>query len=259
MAPVGEGQGIVGLEPDGFVEILQRALQVAFGATRKAPVTKGLCQIRLKPDGLGVKAQLFINVGGSKPSLEPLLGSQFFVLNRRSRLSRSPLFCSGSLCGERGRVQHRSQRHIQVPAAQAVHGLHKVLWRDAESVVALECSECASELVGDCRRTEVEPFQHQRHNIALVRQSSLDLATQPICRVVATLQRGGGEQDKEVRPRSYVCEYDALEVATGDTVVIEEDIKAVLSQVLKNSECPGNIGAAITEKNGFLDAFHTPA
>jgi hypothetical protein len=61
-----------------------------------------------------------------------------------------------------------------------------------------------------------------------------------------------------MRPRSNVSKYDALEVATGDTVVIEEDIKAVLSQVLENSKCPRNVGAAITEKNGFLDAFHTP-
>ena len=121
----------------------------------------------------------------------------------------------------------------------------------------LECSELASELTGDFRRSEVEPFQHQRHDIALVIQSSLDLAAQPICRVVATLQRGRGEQNKEMCPCSYVSEDDALEVATGDTDVIEEDIIAVLCQVLENSECPRNIGAAITEKNGFLDAFHT--
>src|ERR1039458_3828409 len=39
-------------------------------------------------------------------------------------------------------------------------------------------------------------------------------------------------------------------------VVIEEDIIAVLCQVLENSECPRDIGAAITEKNGLLDTFH---
>ena len=60
-----------------------------------------------------------------------------------------------------------------------------------------------------------------------------------------------------MRPRSYVSEYDALKVAAADTVVIEEDIIAVVCQVLENSECPRNVGAAITEKNGFLDAFHT--
>src|SRR6266852_3812981 len=31
------------------------------------------------------------------------------------------------------------------------------------------------------------------------------------------------------------------------------------SQVLENRECPRKIGAAIAEKNGFLDAFHTRA
>ena len=155
-------------------------------------------------------------------------------------------------------MQHRSERHVQIPAAQAFHGLQKVLWRDAESVVALERSERASKLTGDSRRTEVEPFQHQRHDIALVRQSGLYLAAQPIRGVVATLQRGGCEQDKEMRARSYVAEDDALEVATGDAVVIEEDIIAVLCQVLENSECPRDIGAAIADKNGFLDAFHNP-
>ena len=125
--------------------------------------------------------------------------------------------------------------------------------------VALECSEPASELTGDSRRTEVEPFQHQRHDIALVSQSSLYLTAQPICRVLATFQRGGSKEDKEMCPCGYVSKYNALEVATGDTVVIEEDIIAVLSQVLENRECPRNIGAAITEKNGLLDAFHCHA
>jgi hypothetical protein len=38
-----------------------------------------------------------------------------------------------------------------------------------------------------------------------------------------------------MRPSSYVPKYDALEVATGDAVVIEEDIIAVLCQVLEYS------------------------
>ncbi len=41
-----------------------------------------------------------------------------------------------------------------------------------------------------------------------------------------------------MRPRSYVSEDNALEVPTGDTVVVEEDIIAVLGQVLEDSECP---------------------
>ena len=58
-------------------------------------------------------------------------------------------------------------------------------------------------------------------------------------------------------PCSYVSEDDALEVATGDTEVIKEHIVAVVCQVLENSECPRNIGAAITEKYGLVDAFRT--
>jgi hypothetical protein len=59
-----------------------------------------------------------------------------------------------------------------------------------------------------------------------------------------------------VRPRDYVSKYDALEVAPGDTGVVEENIKAVLRQVLENRERPRNIRAAITDKDGFFDAFH---
>ena len=86
----------------------------------------------------------------------------------------------------------------------------------------LECSELARELTGDFRCSEVEPLQHQRHDIALVSQSSLNLAAQPIYRVVATLQCGRGEQNKKMCPCSYVSEDDALEVATGNAIKIEE-------------------------------------
>ena len=58
-------------------------------------------------------------------------------------------------------------------------------------------------------------------------------------------------------PRGNVPEYDAFEVAACDAVVIEEDVIAEVSQVLENSERPRNIRAAITDKNRFLDAFHT--
>ena len=60
-------------------------------------------------------------------------------------------------------------------------------------------------------------------------------------------------------PCNYISEDDALEVTTRNAIKIEENIKAVLIQVLENSERPRNIGAAITEKHGFLDAFHTGA
>jgi hypothetical protein len=111
-------------------------------------------------------------------------------------------------------------------------------------------------LTGDLRRSEVEPFQHQRHDITLVSQSRLYLAAQPIPWVAATLQRRRCKQDQEMRPCGYVPKYDALEVATRDTVEIKEDIIAVLCQILENSECPRDIRAAITDKDGFLDPFH---
>ena len=57
-------------------------------------------------------------------------------------------------------------------------------------------------------------------------------------------------------PRSYVTEDDALEVAAGDAAIIEEDVVAMLSQVLENGQRPRNVGAAIAEKNGLLDALH---
>jgi hypothetical protein len=57
-----------------------------------------------------------------------------------------------------------------------------------------------------------------------------------------------------MRPRSDVFEYDALEVTTGDAIVILKNIIAVVSKVPKNRQRPRNIGAAITDENRFLDA-----
>ena len=58
-------------------------------------------------------------------------------------------------------------------------------------------------------------------------------------------------------PCRYIAKNDTLEVAASDTVVIKKQVITVLCQVLENSERPRNIGAAIAEKNGFFDAFHT--
>jgi hypothetical protein len=52
-APVVERGGMVRLEPDGIGEILHRAVRVAFGAARNAPVVEGGGMVRLEPDGLG--------------------------------------------------------------------------------------------------------------------------------------------------------------------------------------------------------------
>jgi hypothetical protein len=143
-APVVEGASIVWLEPDGLLVILEFAFRVAFGPPRNAPVVKGGGIVRLEPYGLAVEAQLLIKVGSGKPSLEPLLVSQLFFLDRRRRVGRGLLFLGGSLCRGRCRMQHRSQRQAQVFASQALHGFVKVVWRDAYSVVAPECSERAS-------------------------------------------------------------------------------------------------------------------
>jgi hypothetical protein len=50
-APVVESVGIIRLEPDGLVEIVQRTVQVAFIAARNAPVVEGKGIVRLEPDG----------------------------------------------------------------------------------------------------------------------------------------------------------------------------------------------------------------
>ena len=110
-------------------------------------------------------------------------------------------------------------------------------------------------MTGDFRRTEVEPFQHQRNGIALGIQSGLYLAAQPILRLTATLQRGGREHDQKMRPRSNVRQYDALEISTGNTVVVKKNVVPMLSQILENGECPGNISAAVTDENRLLDAL----
>jgi hypothetical protein len=60
-----------------------------------------------------------------------------------------------------------------------------------------------------------------------------------------------------MRSRNYVFEYDALEGTADNTIVINKHIIAVLSKVLENSECPGKLGPAITDKNGLLYTSHT--
>ena len=104
--PVDIGPGQVGPEPDGFLEILQRTLHVTFVAPRIAPVVVGRDIVGLKPDSLGVKAQLFINFSSSKPPLKPLLGRQLVFPNCRGRSSRHLLFSRGALHGARGWMQY---------------------------------------------------------------------------------------------------------------------------------------------------------
>ena len=92
--------------------------------------------------------------------------------------------------------------------------------------------------------------------LRLVIDGSFDFAAQPVARVAAALKSGGGEQDEEVRPGTDVFQDARLEVAAGDAGVINENIVAIVGQVLGNGQRPRNIGAAIADENGLLDACH---
>jgi hypothetical protein len=56
-APVVEGVGIVRLEPNGLIVILQRALKIPFGTARIGTVVEGVGKVRLEPDSLIVILQ----------------------------------------------------------------------------------------------------------------------------------------------------------------------------------------------------------
>ena len=57
-------------------------------------------------------------------------------------------------------------------------------------------------------------------------------------------------------PRLDVLQYDLLKITTGDALEIEKHVIAVVSEVLADRQRPGNVGAAITDKNGLLDTSH---
>jgi hypothetical protein len=84
------------------------------------------------------------------------------------------------------------------------------------------------------------------------------LAAQPVAGFTTALQRGRGEQDKEVCAGNDVFQYDALEVAASNAQIVEEHVISVLCQVLEDCQRPGRVAAAIADKNGFLGASHNP-
>ena len=53
-----------------------------------------------------------------------------------------------------------------------------------------------------------------------------------------------------------VFKDDGFEVAAGDAVVIEENVVAVLGEVLKDGERAEGVGAAVADEDGFFDASH---
>jgi hypothetical protein len=54
-----------------------------------------------------------------------------------------------------------------------------------------------------------------------------------------------------MRPGADVFEDDPLKIAAGNTLIIEEDVKAVMGQILVDSQRPEKIGASVTDENGF--------
>ena len=57
-----------------------------------------------------------------------------------------------------------------------------------------------------------------------------------------------------MRPRRYISQNDAFEIAAADAGVIEKHIKAVVCEVLIDVECPRKIGAPIAEKNRLFNS-----
>ena len=53
-----------------------------------------------------------------------------------------------------------------------------------------------------------------------------------------------------------VLHNHSFEVAAANAVKVEENIEAVVGQVLKDCQCPGTVCAAITEEYCFLDPSH---
>src|SRR5262245_54236004 len=109
---------------------------------------------------------------------------------------------------------------------------------------------------GDGRGPEVEPLEHQRHDVPLAVQRGLDLAAQPVARLATAFQGRRGEQDEEVSAASDVLQDPALEVAAGDPLEVEEDVVTVLRQVLVDVQRPSQVRAAVAEEDGLLDSVH---
>ena len=83
-----------------------------------------------------------------------------------------------------------------------------------------------------------------------------DFAAEPIGGIVAAFERRWGEQDEEVGAGADVFDDDALEVAAGYAVVVEEDVVAVMGQVLEDRAREPWVGSAVGDEDGLLDASH---
>jgi hypothetical protein len=111
-------------------------------------------------------------------------------------------------------------------------------------------------LAADSGGTKVESFEQEWNDVAPVRQSCFNLTAQPIAGVMAALECGRREQYEEVGAGFYVFRDDTLQVTACQSVEIEENIIAVLGEVLEDGERPERIGAAVAEEDCFFNTFH---
>ena len=116
---------------------------------------------------------------------------------------------------------------------------------------------CEAKLAGDCRSVEAEAFEYERDDVPLFIDGGFDLAAQPVARLGATFECRRREYYEKMCAGADVFEDQGLEVASRDAVVVEEDVVAVLGQILINGERPREVGAAVAEEDGFLDASHS--
>ena len=59
-----------------------------------------------------------------------------------------------------------------------------------------------------------------------------------------------------MRSRLDVFYYDALEIAAGDALEVEENVIALACQALEYRQRPRRICTAVAYENGFLDVSH---
>ena len=53
-----------------------------------------------------------------------------------------------------------------------------------------------------------------------------------------------------------VSQDDAFEIAASDTCVVNEDIVAIVGEVLGNGQRPRDVGAAVAKENGPIHLFY---
>lgn len=111
-------------------------------------------------------------------------------------------------------------------------------------------------MFGDGRHAEVEAFEHDGDDVALVIDGDFDLFAQPVIGFVAAFQGGWGKQNDEMGAGLDAFHNDAFEFAAGDADVVEEDVEAVVMQILVDGQRPGGVGATVADEYGSFGTFH---